>query len=122
LIAAQKGSGTLHETSQNVSRVTEAQFAEEIEKAALPVVADFYAAWCGPCKLLAPRVERLAAEFTGRIKFVKVNVGQERALAERFQVESVPTLLFFEHGKLEDRHAGLLSEDALKKRLESLLK
>jgi thioredoxin 1 len=120
--SAQGGSGAMNESGQNVTRIAETQFAGEVEKATGPVVVDFYATWCGPCKMLSPRLDKLAGEFSGKIKFVKVNVDEAQQLAGRFRVEGIPTLLFFKDGKLEDRVTGLLPEEALKSRLSSLVK
>ena len=120
--SAQNGSSAMNKSSQNVTRITEAQFEAQVEKAASPVVMDFYATWCGPCKVLSPRLDKLAGEFSGKIKFVKVNVDEAQKLAERFQVQAIPTLLFFKNGKLEDRVTGVLPEDALKSRLNSFVK
>jgi len=118
----QKGSAALNESTPNVARITEAQFPEQVEQATLPVVVDFYATWCGPCKILSPRLEKLAGEFSGRIKFVKVNVDEAQRLADRFQVSAIPTLVLFKNGKVENRVTGLLAEGELKMRLQSLAK
>jgi thioredoxin 1 len=120
--SAQGGSGAINESSQNVTRIAETQFAGEVEKATGPVVVDFYATWCGPCKMLSPRLDKLAGEFSGKIKFVKVNVDEAQELAGRFRVEGIPTLLFVKNGKVEDRVTGLLPEDALKARLNAFAK
>jgi thioredoxin 1 len=120
--SAGSGSAAMNESSRNVTRIGESQFAGEVEKATSPVVVDFYATWCGPCKMLSPRLDKLAGEFSGKIKFVKVNVDEAQELAGRFQVEGIPTLLFFKNGKLQDRVTGLLPEDALKSRLSALVR
>lgn len=120
--SAQGGSGAMNESSQNVTRIAETQFAGEVEKATGPVVVDFYATWCGPCKMLSPRLDKLAGEFSGKIKFVKVNVDEAQELAGRFRVKGIPTLLFMKNGKVEDRVTGLLPEDALKARLDAFAK
>ncbi len=120
--SAQNGSGAMNESTRSVTRIAEAQFAGEVEKATLPVVVDFYATWCGPCKVLSPRLDKLAGEFSGKIKFVKVNVDEAQELAGRFRVEGIPTLLFVKNGKVEDRVTGLLPEDALKARLNAFAK
>ena len=111
----------MNQSSQFVTRIAEAQFEAEVEQSALPVVIDFYATWCGPCKALSPRLEKLAEEFTGRIKFLKVNVDQAQGLSSRFLVEGIPTLLLFKSGKLQDRVTGLLPENALRARLDALV-
>jgi len=120
--SCQKGSSTLNESTPNVTRITEAQFAEQVEQATVPVVVDFYATWCGPCKVLSPMLDKVAGEYSGKIKVVKVNVDEAQRLADRFQVSAIPTLLFVRNGKVEDRVTGLLAEDALKSRLDNLIK
>ncbi len=116
------GPATMNESSRNVARIGESQFAAEVEKATSPVVVDFYATWCGPCKTLSPRLDKLAGEFAGQIKFVKVNVDEAQELAGRFRVEGIPTLLFFRNGKVSDRVTGLLAEEDLKTHLTALVK
>ncbi len=120
--SAQTGSGALNESSRTVTRITQAQFQAEVEKATSPVVVDFYATWCGPCRMLSPRLDKLAGEFSGKIKFVKVNVDEAQELAERFEVHGIPTLLFFKNGQLEGRVTGLLPEEELRSRLNELVK
>jgi thioredoxin 1 len=121
-ISARNGSAAMNESSPNVTRIAESQFAGEVEQAASPVVVDFYAVWCGPCRMLSPRLDKLAGEFAGKIRFVKVNVDEAQDLAGRFRVEGIPTLLFFKSGKLEGRVTGLLPEQELRSRLSALLK
>lgn len=120
--SSQGGSASLNESTPNVARITETEFEAQVEQATSPVVVDFYATWCGPCKVLSPRLEKLAGEFSGRIKFVKVNVDEAQKLAGRFQVSAIPTLIFFKSGKVEDRVTGLLADDQLRLRLDSLAK
>jgi thioredoxin len=119
---AGRGARAMNESSRNVTRIGEAQFAGEVEQATSPVVVDFYATWCGPCRMLSPRLDKLAEEFSRKIKFVKVNVDEAQELAGRFRVEGIPTLLLFKNGKLEDRVTGLLPEAELRSRLKSLVK
>lgn len=108
---------------KNVKPVTEASFEAEVTQAGKPVLVDFFAKWCGPCKTLAPRLDKLAGEFGGRIKFVAVNVDESPALSSRFNVEGIPMLLFFgKDGTVVERSIGLLSEDVLRAKLESLAK
>ncbi len=85
------------------------------------MVVDFFAPWCGPCKALAPVVDSLAASSAGRVKFVKLNVDEAPALAQRFQVQGVPTLLFFWHGQVTDTVVGLVSAEELQARLQALM-
>ncbi len=120
--SAGSGSATMTESSRNVMPIAESQFTGEVEKATSPVVVDFYATWCGPCRMLSPRLDKLAGEFAGKIKFVKVNVDEAQELAGRFRVESIPTLLFIKNGKVEERVTGLVTQEALKSRLSALVK
>ena len=84
-------------------------------------MADFSAAWCGPCKRLAPIVEDLAGEYAGRVDIVHIDVDEARETASKFGVMSVPTLLFFNKGEVTDQVTGLVPREVLVKRLEALL-
>jgi len=96
-------------------------FEQEVIQATSPVLVDFYAPWCGPCKMLAPALESLAAEFAGRIKFAKVNVDEAGELAVRYGISGVPTLLLFNNGQVVDTLVGLAPPHTLKARLEAAL-
>lgn len=114
-------SGTT-EPSKHVKQVDESDFDAQVLKANQPVVVDFFASWCGPCKILAPRLDTLAGQFNGRIKFVSVDVDKAQSLAAKFNVRGVPTLLFFDaEGKVTDTSVGLISADVLRTKLEALL-
>ncbi len=114
------GLGTMNESTQNVKHIGAAEFESEVGKAASPAVVDFYATWCGPCRMLSPLPDKEAGAFTNRIKFFKVNVDESASLARRFQVEGIPNLIFFKDGKVVDRLIGLPSSYDLKARLQSL--
>ncbi len=102
----------------NMIELTEGNFETEVIQAAVPVVVDFYAPWCGPCKMLAPVLEQLADEFAGRLKFAKANVDETPDLAANFEVSGVPTLMLFHGGKAVDRIVGLSGPRQLKAWLE----
>jgi thioredoxin 2 len=119
--SARNGDPAMNESGANVARVGEGEFAAQVEQAALPVMVDFYATWCGPCKMLAPQLEELAGQFTNRVKFVKVNVDEAAALARRFEVRAIPTLVVFKDGKEADRLVGLPSVSELQAWLEELV-
>jgi thioredoxin 1 len=101
-----------------IIELEEQSFEQEVAQAGLPVLVDFYATWCGPCKMVAPMLEKLAGEFAGRIKFAKVNVDEAGPLAGRFGITGVPTLILFQRGQIADTIVGLLPPASLKARLE----
>ncbi|MBZ0188872.1 MAG: thioredoxin [Candidatus Obscuribacterales bacterium] len=97
-----------------VVEVNEKSFPGEVAQSDLPVVLDFFALWCGPCRNLAPELDKLAREFTGSIKVVKVNVDENPKLADAYQVRGLPTILFMRDGNIVDQHAGLLNLSQLR--------
>jgi thioredoxin 2 len=98
--------------------VTDANFAAEVERSPLPVLLDMWAPWCGPCGMVAPVVEELAAEMAGRVRVAKLNVDENPATAARFRVQSIPTLLLLKGGRELDRIVGVQSKAAILQRLE----
>lgn len=100
--------------------VTTDTFAEDVLRSPIPSVVDFSAAWCGPCRVLAPVLDRIAGHYLGRVQFFKVDVDGEPELAARFGIRSVPTLMFVHHGRLVDRHEGLIDPRSLLLKLDHL--
>jgi thioredoxin len=101
--------------------VTDATFAAVVEHSPLPVLLDLWAAWCGPCQMLAPVVEALAAEMAGRVCVAKLNVDENPRTAARFNVRSIPTLLVFQAGREIDRIVGVQPKAELARRLERVI-
>jgi len=111
----------MNQSTPNVTHITDADFDAEVTQATLPVVVDFYATWCGPCRQLAPTMDSLADQYAGKIKFVKVNVDESPKLAQKFQVEGIPMLVFLQNGKAAGTSVGLAAKEDLLLRLDSLL-
>ena len=94
--------------------VTKENFAAEVESSETPVLLDFWAAWCGPCRMLAPVLEELAGEFDGKVKFGKVNVDEQPELAMRYGVQSIPTLILFRGGEPVNASVGVVPADSIR--------
>jgi thioredoxin 1 len=100
--------------------VNEQNFEQEVLKAAEPVIVDFWAQWCGPCKMLAPVLDEIAAEQAGRVKIAKVNLDENPGLAERYRVQAIPTLLYFVGGEVKEMTVGGLSKKAIVGKIDAL--
>ena len=110
----------MNKSTANIKLIKQGEFDAEVVQSPLPVVVDFYATWCGPCKRLSPMLDELAGTLTNKIKFVKINVDEAPNLSQRFGIQTIPTLIFFKNGKVADKLIGLPSKDTLKTRLDSL--
>ena len=100
---------------------TAEEFKKEVLEAEVPVLVDFWAAWCQPCVILAPVMEELAADYDGRVKIVRVNVDEARELAQNHQIMSIPTVVFFKQGEIKDRSIGAVPKQILAEKLDVLL-
>jgi len=89
-----------------VAKVSDATFDTEVLKSAEPVVVDFWAEWCGPCKMIAPALEEIAGTLSGKVKIVKLNVDENPATASKYGIMSIPTLMLFKNGELASRQVG----------------
>jgi thioredoxin 1 len=105
----------------NVVTLTESNFQEEVLEASEPVLVDFWAAWCGPCKMIAPVVEELADDFAGKAKVAKLNVDDHGNIAQKYGVMSIPTLILFKDGKEQTRIVGFRPKGELAKAIEAVL-
>lgn len=101
--------------------VTDANFASEVAASPVPVLLDLWAEWCGPCRMIAPVIEQLAAELAGRVRVAKLNVDENPQTAERFDVRSIPTLLVFKDGQVIERLVGALPKSEIERRLQALI-
>jgi thioredoxin 1 len=101
--------------------VNDATFDQEVLKSEQPVLVDFWAVWCGPCKAIAPIVDGVAAAFAGKLKVAKVNIDQNGAAPSRFGVQSIPTLLFFKDGKVVDQVVGYRPQNEIEEKVKRLL-
>ena len=111
----------IKDAGAGVTEIDEASFEREVINSKLPVVVDFWAPWCGPCRMVSPIMEKLSGRYAGRLKFCKINVDENPAPASRYQAMSIPLLVFFKGGEEIDRSVGALPEGALRQKIDSIL-
>ncbi len=99
----------------------EQNFDEEVLKSELPVLVDFYADWCGPCKMMAPIVSQLAEEYEGKIKIGKVNVDDSNQLAGQYQIRNIPSFIIFKNGQAVEKYVGSMKKTELEEKLTAVL-
>lgn len=98
--------------------LTNENFQNEVLKSEVPVLVDFWAAWCGPCRMVAPIIEEIAKEYTGKVKVGKINVDEQPELASAFRIASIPTIMIFKNGKIIDTIIGYQSKERLVQQLK----
>ena len=101
--------------------ITDANFEEEVIKSEVPVLIDFWAIWCGPCKMIAPYVEQIAGEYDGKIKVGKLDVDSNPQVSMKYGIRSIPTLLIFKDGKVADQIIGAVPKNMITSKLDSQL-
>ena len=104
-----------------VTEFSETNFEQEVTKSPMPVLVDLWAAWCGPCRLIAPVVEELAGKYQGKMKMGKLNVDDHPQIAAQFRIMNIPTLLLFKGGKEVDRIVGVVPKEELTRRIERVI-
>ena len=107
--------------SDNIVHVTEASFDQEVLSAELPVLVDFWAEWCGPCKMIAPVLDEIANEYAGRLKVCKVDVDSNPSIPEKFGIRGIPTLIVFKDGNAVETKVGALSKTQLAEFVDTCL-
>jgi thioredoxin len=108
-------------SGNDVVELTVSNFEAEALKSQIPVLVDFWAEWCGPCKMLTPAIEVVAEEYKGRIKVGKLNVDNAPQIASRYGVTSIPTLLFIKNGNVVEQHVGMLAKKVLTAKIDQSL-
>ena len=106
--------------SENIVTLTEENFSDQVLKSSTPILVDFWAEWCGPCKMIAPVLDELAAEYDGKVKIGKVNIDEHQSIATEYGIRAVPTLLIFKYGEVEEQVVGLRSKRDLKANLDKV--
>ncbi|MEC4683787.1 MAG: thioredoxin [Nitrospirota bacterium] len=105
----------------NVSEITTAQWDQQVLESKGIIMVDFWAPWCGPCRMVAPIVDELAEEYKGKVSFMKINTDDNPDIAVRYQVMGIPTLIFFQDGKVVTKLVGAQSKKTFKEKIEELL-
>jgi thioredoxin 1 len=105
----------------NIVTVTSESFEKEVVGSPSPVVLDFWAEWCGPCKMIAPILDELATEYSDKVRIAKVNIDEHQELAVRYRINSIPTLLFFKNGQVVDQVVGMRSKKDFKAKIDQMI-
>src|SRR2546423_15521828 len=106
---------------EQMQEVTDQSFEQDVLKSEVPVLVDFWAEWCGPCKMLAPTVEKVAGEYEGKAKVVKLNIDDNNQVAQQYGIKGIPTLILFKNGSEADRTVGLTTKDNISRMIDRVL-
>jgi thioredoxin 1 len=107
--------------SEHIHYVTDASFDEEVLQSALPTLVDYWAEWCGPCRMIAPILDEIATEYAGRLKVTKLNIDENQAVPPKFNIRGIPTLMLFANGEVKATKVGALSKSQLTAFIDSNL-
>ena len=107
--------------TSNIVEVTDESFEEEVLKSKVPVLVDYWAEWCGPCKMITPILEEIAAEYTGRVKVCKLNIDEQAGTPPKYNVRGIPTLMIFKNGNVESTKVGALTKSQLAEFIDGAL-
>lgn len=107
--------------SENVIEITDSSFDTEVAQSDIPVLVDFWAEWCGPCRMIAPTIEELADEYKDKIKFGKIDTDKNRDVPVKFDIQAIPTIILFNKGEIAHKFVGLTSKDDFKTELDALV-
>jgi thioredoxin 1 len=111
----------IYEMSEGIMEISDGSFDSEVIQSEKPVLVDFWAPWCGPCKAIGPIIEELAGEFSDKIKFAKCNVDDNPVSPGKFGIKAIPTLIFFKQGKVVDQITGMVAKSKLQQTINSIL-
>jgi len=111
----------IYEMAEGIMEISDSSFDSEVIQSEKPVLVDFWAPWCGPCKAIGPIIEELAGEFSDKIKFAKCNVDDNPVSPGKFGIKAIPTLIFFKQGKIVDQITGMVAKSKLQQTINSVL-